>query len=124
MGGHAVLKELATIAPVLAVSGNTDDRSDPALPRERSIAAGRFTLHVSHGDELGRPTPEGLAGAYMAEIIVYGHTHRPLVSWVGRQLIVNPGSAGHRRFDLQPSVALLTVPDAGDPSVELIHLRA
>jgi putative phosphoesterase len=101
---------LRKIAPVEAVSGNVDDRHDPALPRERSLPAGGLTLHVSHGDELGSPKPETLLARYDARIIVYGHTHRALEFRAddGR-LVVNPGAAGPRRFNLKPSVALLTV---------------
>jgi predicted phosphodiesterase len=32
---------------------------------------------------------------------------------VGDVLVVNPGAAGHRRFDLHPSVARLRIDDGG-----------
>ncbi len=35
-----------------------------------------------------------------------------------RQLVVNPGAAGPRRFDIQPSVAVLTIAD-GMAEVEI-----
>jgi putative phosphoesterase len=110
VGGPAVLEWLRTIARVEAVSGNVDDRHDPALPRQRTIPAGDLTLHVSHGDELGSPRPDTLLARYPADIIVFGHTHRPLEhrSADGR-LVINPGAAGPRRFNLEPSVAILTV---------------
>ena len=110
VGGHEILRHLAAIAPTEAVSGNVDDRSDPELPRERSLPVGKLSLHVSHGDELGRPTAERLLTRYAADILVYGHTHKALVfrDDSGR-LVVNPGAAGPRRFNLEPSVALLTV---------------
>jgi putative phosphoesterase len=110
VGGRAVLTALAAIAPVEAVSGNVDDRNDPMLPRSRSLPVGGLTLHVSHGDELGSPKPEGLLRTYSADILVYGHTHKPLVVRApdGR-VVVNPGSAGAPRFGLKPSVAILTV---------------
>jgi uncharacterized protein len=112
VGGGAVLKALQAIAPVEAVSGNVDDRHDPMLPRERSIPLGGLILHVSHGDELGRPTPELLLARYAADIIVYGHTHQQRSVRAGNRLVVNPGAAGPRRFNVQPSVARLTVQDA------------
>lgn len=110
VGGRAVLEALAAIAPVEAVSGNVDDRSDPSLPRARTLPVGRLTLHVSHGDELGSPKPDALLAAYAADILVYGHTHRPLLHRApdGR-VVVNPGSAGAPRFGLRPSLAILTV---------------
>jgi uncharacterized protein len=112
VGGRDVLQSLGAIAPVEAVSGNVDDRFDPMLALERSLPVGSLTLHVSHGDELGRPTPERLLLRYSADILVYGHTHKALVFRDdGGRLVVNPGAAGPRRFQLQPSVALLTVVD-------------
>jgi putative phosphoesterase len=120
--GPGVLQKLSEIAPVEAVSGNVDDPFDPSLPRELSLPAGSLTLHVSHGDELGSPTPDGLLARYGGDILVYGHTHKALVfrDPDGR-LVVNPGSAGPRRFNLQPSVAILTVTDR-DASVEIVTL--
>jgi len=110
VGRPSVLAALRAIAPVNAVSGNVDDRHDPNLPRTLSLPIGALTLHVSHGDEIGSPKPELLLAHYAADIIVYGHTHRALMvrSDDGR-LVVNPGAAGPRRFNLAPSVAILTV---------------
>lgn len=109
VGGHAVLAALAKIAPVQAVSGNVDDRHDPMLPRERSLPVGALTLHVSHGDELGQPTPERLLARYSADILVFGHTHQAALLRQADRLAVNPGAAGPRRFKIQPSIAKLTV---------------
>jgi putative phosphoesterase len=121
--GDGVLEELEAIAPVRAVYGNTDPTDDPRLSASIDVEIGGVTIHVSHGHELGRPTPEKLAAAYSADVIVYGHTHRQLVARVGLSLVVNPGAAGHRRFDLQPSVARLTI-DGGEAAVELMELDA
>ena len=121
VGGGAVLRELAIIAPVLAVSGNVDNRQDAGLPRERLIPVGGVTLHVSHGDELGRPTPGLLLATYDADVIVYGHTHRQLVLRDGERVVVNPGAAGPQRFKLTPSIAKLLVRDR-HAEVEFIAL--
>jgi putative phosphoesterase len=110
VGGGGILDRLRAIAPVEAVSGNVDDRHDPRLPRSRTIPIGDLTLHVSHGDELGRPAPESLLACYAADVLVYGHTHRALEHrGADGRLVVNPGAAGPRRFNLRPSVAILTV---------------
>ena len=79
VGDAAVLRALAAIAPVEAVSGNVDDRDDPSLPRVRTLPVGGRTLHVSHGDEFGSPTPDALLARYGGDILVYGHTHRALL---------------------------------------------
>jgi putative phosphoesterase len=122
VGGDHVLEKLAAIAPIEAVSGNVDDRFNPRLPRERSLPVGGLTLHVSHGDELGRPTPERLLSRYAADILVYGHTHQPLIFRDDRRrLVVNPGAAGPRRFNLEPSVARLIVAN-GNADVDIVRI--
>jgi uncharacterized protein len=122
VGGPEVMRRLGEIAPVEAVSGNVDDPFDPMLPRELSLPVGTLTLHVSHGDELGSPTPERLLERYAGDILVYGHTHKALVFRdAGGRMVVNPGAAGPRRFKLEPSVAILTVKDGG-ADVDIVTL--
>jgi hypothetical protein len=119
--GDGVLAALSELAPVEAVYGNVDDPADPALRRERSLTVGGVTIHVSHGHELGSPTPERLLAKYAGDVLVFGHTHRAVVLKAGGRLVVNPGAAGPRRFDLQPSVARLTI-ENGAAEVEIISL--
>jgi putative phosphoesterase len=119
VGGRAVIAWLEAIAPVRAVSGNTDGHGE--YPASFACLLEGTRIHVSHGHEVGRPTPERLAAKYTADVIVYGHTHRPLVQNVGATLVINPGAAGPRRFDLHPSVAILTLPER---DVRLIPLAS
>jgi putative phosphoesterase len=121
VGGQSVLVELEAIAPVRAVFGNTDAPGEPGLKSHLSLKLEGQTIHVSHGHELGSPTPGRLLSRYTADVIVYGHTHKPLVERVGRRLVVNPGAAGPRRFNLRPSVARMTV-KAGGIDVEILWL--
>lgn len=121
--GDDILHELRTIAPVHAVAGNCDPPGDPNLPSFFEQSFEGLKLHMSHGHELGRPKPEQLLRAYPdADIIVYGHTHRQLIFDLSGRLVVNPGAAGARRFDLAPSVAVMTIDD-GRASVQLIELE-
>ena len=119
--GDDVLIQLRAIAPVSAVSGNTDAPGAPGLLKSLELELAGLTIHVSHGHELGSPTPEKLIQRYDADIIVFGHTHKPLVERSGRQLVVNPGAAGPRRFNLKPSVATLTIVD-GRANATLVWL--
>lgn len=121
VGGDGVLAELATIAPVDAVFGNTDAPGDPRLVERLALEVDGVRIHVSHGHELGSPTPPRLLATYDADVIVYGHTHQQLVTRAGSRIVVNPGAAGARRFKLEPSVAILTIAD-GAAEVELIPL--
>ena len=120
VGRQSVLRELRGIAPVQAVIGNTDDPI-LGLPQRVNLTLGGLRIHVSHGHELGSPRPDNLVHRYSADVIVYGHTHKPLIERRGTSLIVNPGAAGPRRFALQPSVALLRI-ENGHAAAEILML--
>lgn len=119
--GDEILDELQLIAPTWAVFGNCDMPGDPRLVERLDVEVGGVRIHVSHGHELGRPGAAKVAAAYDADVCVYGHTHRQSIEWVGERLVVNPGAAGARRFDLVPSVAVLTISD-GRAGAELVTL--
>lgn len=123
VGDDSVLDELAVIAPVRAVRGNTDAPGNPRLPASIEMTIGGIRVHVSHGHEVGAPTPERLLARYDADVIVYGHTHKQLIVNAESRWVVNPGAAGPRRFDLLPSVAKMVVRD-GQVAIELIELAA
>lgn len=122
VGPDDVLLELEAIAPVQAVTGNTDTPGNPRLLPELVLHIDGVSIHVSHGHELGSPTPANLLAAYPHRVLVYGHTHRQQIHQAGDRLVINPGAAGARRFDLQPSIALLTIED-GVPSSRLVTLN-
>jgi putative phosphoesterase len=122
VGGDDILDELSAIAPVHAVYGNTDPTDHPRLAGRIERDAAGVTIHVSHGHEVGSPTPEKLLATYTSDVIVYGHTHRALIARYDQRLVVNPGAAGPRRFHLLPSVALLRVYD-GRADAELVSLQ-
>jgi putative phosphoesterase len=122
VGGPSILAELARIAPVEAVSGNVDDPHDPLLAAERVLTIDGITIHVSHGHETGRPSAERLLARYPGDVVVFGHTHKAvIVRDPSGRLAVNPGAAGPRRFDLEPSVARLTI-EGGRADAEIIWL--
>ena len=121
--GEGVLEELSSIAPIEAVYGNTDPTDDPRLRQFIERMIGGLRVHVSHGHELGSPTPERLSAKYDADVIVYGHTHQQKVVQSNGRLVVNPGAAGARRFKLLPSVGVLTIADRV-ASIRIIELRS
>lgn len=121
IGPLDLLTDLEAIAPVTAVWGNTDGFDvRGSVPEVAEIELAGHPIVVVHGHQVGSPNPRNLRAAHPgADVIVYGHTHRPLVDGDGA-LVVNPGSAGAARFGLPPSVALLRL--QGEPSVELLEL--
>ncbi len=123
VGGQDILDELGLIAPVRAVYGNTDAPGDPHLTTAIEMTIDETRIHVSHGHEVGIPTPAKLLEKYAADVIVYGHTHKQLVASVEGRWVVNPGAAGPRRFDLMPSVARMTI-SGRDVAIEIVELKA
>jgi putative phosphoesterase len=125
IGPADLLTELEALAPVTAVYGNCDGWDVRArLPAvvERRIEGLDFVL--LHGDQLGAPTPERLHSAYpRADVIVYGHTHRPLLTTVDLTVtVINPGGAGRRRFQLPASVGIMELESGLPPRGRLIPL--
>ena len=120
VGSIDVLDGLRAVAPVTAVRGNVDAGLD--LPDVARCELAGIRILVVHGDRLGSPTPQKLAERYTgADLIVYGHSHRPTLARVGDTVVVNPGSAGRRRFGDSASLARAELRD-GEANVVLVSL--
>jgi putative phosphoesterase len=121
VGGDEVLDELQWIAPVRAVYGNTDAPGQPRLAESIEMMIGDLRIHVSHGHEVGFPNPAKLLARYDADVIVYGHTHKQLLTRADERWVINPGAAGPRRFDVLPSVARMTI-RGREAGIEVVSL--
>lgn len=110
VGGPDVLRELAAVAPVTAVRGNTDTAPWAwDLPAEAWVElCGRKVL-VAH--DLVRLLRHVDVSALDVSAVITGHSHRPVVEWRHEVLYLNPGAAGRRRFDFPKAVALLRITD-------------
>jgi len=125
VGRPEILSDLEAIAPITAVYGNTDGADlRTQLPAVARVRLDGFEIVVTHGDQFGSPTPERLVAEYPdAEILVYGHTHRPLLELVDRTVtVINPGAAGPARFDLRPSVGILELEPGIPPRGRIVGL--
>ena len=113
VGEARVLASLGEIAPVRAVRGN-NDLAPPldGLPELAVVPIGDLVALLVH--DLGprqRPAP-ALGAALRRErpqVVIHGHSHRPGAQVREGRLLVNPGSAGPRRFSLPRTAALLCV---------------
>jgi putative phosphoesterase len=125
LGPAELLAELESLAPVTAVYGNTDGFDvRTRLPQVARVELEGFRIVVTHGDQFGSPTPEMVQQAFPdAEILIFGHTHRPLLTLVDVVVtVMNPGGAGHRRFNLPPSVGILELEPGIPPRGRLVPL--
>lgn len=103
-----LLLELEFVAPVTAVSGNTDE---PALryadTKAIELAARKFLVHhIVEPRALKDPLKTRITKE-KPHVVVFGHTHKPFCETIGGVLYFNPGYAGRQRFNLDRSVAIL-----------------
>lgn len=125
VGSLDILTALEALAPVTAVYGNTDGwEVREKLPKVAQLQLDGFDIVVTHGDQFGSPTPEKLNAAFPdAEILIFGHTHKPLLTLVDVVVTaMNPGAAGRERFDLLPSVGILELEPGIPPRGRLVPL--
>lgn len=137
-----VLDRLSAIAPVVAVHGNDETAAvQRALPYQQIIAVGGQRILLTHGHNPDRAAemalrenddwqPKLAQRAAMgqragARIVVFGHTHIPMVVEHDGVLLVNPGACAApnptTRQRVQ-SVALLLIRDDGTPLVTHVNL--
>jgi putative phosphoesterase len=125
IGSPDILTALEALAPVTAVWGNTDGFDIRAkVPEVARIRLEGTDFVIIHGHQVGSPTPEKLYEKYPeAEVIIYGHTHRPLLTTLDIVVtVMNPGGAGARRFDLPPSVGIMELEAGIPPRARLVPL--
>ena len=85
--------------PVYIVAGNNDFFSD--LPNEIVVQIGKYRVFMTHGHGYyvsahTRRLKEA-ARSRRADIVVYGHTHRPNIDMTDDVIAVNPGSISYPR---------------------------
>jgi uncharacterized protein len=118
IGKPEILDKLAEIAPVAAVRGNNDqDEWAAEIPESRFIRIGKLTIFLIHDlKEINFDLREA-----NVDIVIAGHSHRPLIETCEDLMFINPGSAGPRRFKLPISIALLEIGN-GIPTARIIQL--
>lgn len=108
-GSEYVLSAAAECA-VQIVLGNNDFFS--YLPKELNLKLEAFQIWVTHGHNYyvstGNQILKQEAAARGADIVLYGHTHRPVVDEGGGVIAVNPGSLSYPRQEgRRPSYAVM-----------------
>lgn len=106
IGKPQVLEALAALAPLRVVRGNNDVGLPWAqdLPDvERFEVQGRQVLLVHDLADVPAHLDQGV------QLVITGHSHKPLIEQREGCLYLNPGSAGPRRFSLPVTLALIEV---------------
>jgi uncharacterized protein len=118
IGSEEVLRALQLVAPTTAVRGNTDHESWCAMmPRDRLVELAGRTLYLIHDPDRIAIDPAAVG----VDVVIFGHTHTPLLEQRGGALYLNPGSAGPRRSSLPATLALLTLGD--EVSARIVELQ-
>jgi len=118
IGKPEVLEELNKIAPVTAVRGNNDrDAWAEAISDWEAVQVDGVSIYMLHDLKQLDLTPEA-AGF---QVVIAGHSHKPVVEERRGVLYLNPGSAGPRRFKLPVCVAFLTITD-GRAAAEIVEI--
>lgn len=105
-GGEERIRMLAGNAPAAIIAGNNDFFCD--LPDERMFTLEGYRIWMTHGHRYfvhsGILYLEREARKKGADIVMYGHTHKPMIQQEEKLLVLNPGSLslprqeGHRRL--------------------------
>ena len=111
IGKEDILFELRAIAPVTAVRGNMDRYGATRSYREflaPSFAGVQF--FIVH--DIGTPSVIKrhllpFIEMYKPRVVVFGHTHKPYVKYLGDILYFNPGSAKSGRSGSKASIGII-----------------
>ncbi|MDR2044939.1 MAG: metallophosphoesterase [Clostridium sp.] len=107
------------------VLGNNDYFS--SLPQELEFQLGKYKVWVTHGHSyrvsLGNDWLKKEARAKGADIVLYGHTHRPVVDYSKGVIAVNPGSLSYPRQDgRRPSYVVMEIDRKGEAHFTISYL--
>ncbi len=123
IGPADLVLELERIAPVTAVTGNTDTDLPFRETEAVAVAGRKFLLqHIVNPRRLAAGLAQRIAREG-AEVVVFGHTHEPDWEVIDGVLFVNPGSAGKSRFGKPRTLGILRWHDPGpDFQFDLVEL--
>ncbi|MFS0576460.1 metallophosphoesterase family protein [Sporosarcina sp. 179-K 3D1 HS] len=96
-----VYEELSQYAEVIGVSGNVDDEDiRRSFPLKQTVEVSDYRIGIVHGHGEGKTTEKRALEAFEDEavdIIVFGHSHIPMMRYAGKTLMINPGSPTAKR---------------------------
>ena len=123
--GSEYLIEEAVGCPVQIVLGNNDFFSE--LPREIDLELDGNKIWITHGHNyyvsMGSQLIKQEARSRGADIVMFGHTHRPVLEIENDLITVNPGSLSYPRQDgKRPSYIIMETEDQKKPAFTIHYL--
>lgn len=115
-GSEYTIQE-AVSCPVEMVAGNNDFFSD--LPSEKIIQIGKYKALITHGHRyyigMGNEMLKREAIVEGVNIVMYGHTHRPVIDISKNIIAINPGSLSYpRQENRKPSYIIMEIDEKGE----------
>ena len=99
---------LRTFGPLHAVHGNNDrEEVRTQFPQRIDLDLEGFHLSLLHGDEGGRTALAAARAVRDADLVLFGHSHRPWNARENGTLLFNPGSPTDRRWFPYPSFGII-----------------
>ncbi len=116
----------AVSCPVEMVAGNNDFFCN--LPSEKMLIIGNYHVLITHGHRyyigMGNEMLKKEAVAQGADIVMYGHTHRPVIDISDDIIAINPGSLSYpRQENRKPSYIIMELDDQGKAHFELKYIE-
>lgn len=111
--------------PVYMVVGNNDFFSD--LPREKEFEIGKYKVWLTHGHNycvsMSNENIKHEARMREVDIVMYGHTHKPVVDIESDIIAINPGSLTYPRQEgRRPSFIIMDLDKNGDAHFTINYL--
>ncbi len=123
-GGEDYIQALVD-CPVHIVGGNNDFFSE--LPREEEFEIQGKHIFITHGHyyyvTMNEEYLKKEAKERGADIVMYGHTHRPAYSKKDGLITLNPGSIAYpRQIGREPSYMIMEIDENGTVNVQLMYV--
>lgn len=123
-GSEFVLQEWAQ-CPMEVVAGNNDFFC--SLPSESEFEIEGYRVWLTHGHSyyvsMGYEIIKSEAAAREVDIVMCGHTHRPIVDCEDGVILINPGSLSYPRQEgRRPSYVIMEIDENGEINFELKFL--
>jgi putative phosphoesterase len=113
VGSPWVIHQLEQIAPVTAVTGNTDHGLRLKETEVIELGGRKFLVqHIVEPREIDAALQRRIKRVH-PDVVIFGHSHKRFCQIMGGILFFNPGYAGKQRFSLDRSVAILQWTDQG-----------
>ena len=124
-GAEDYIRELAE-CPLIIVAGNNDFFSQ--LDREKVFNVDKYKVFLTHGHyyyvSMGVERLVEEAKQRGVDIVMYGHTHKPMLDIREDVVIINPGSISYPRQDGRvPTYMIMEIDKYGDAHYTLNYVN-